>query len=64
VPKPEANAIMDKLMAKMKEVGYDKFNMGLPGNLITVALKHYVHKTPDGHFGGGVLPDNSDSFQK
>lgn len=63
VAKPQANAIMDKLLAKMKEVGYDKFNMGLPGNLITVALKDYVHKTPNAQFGGGVLPDNSDGFQ-
>lgn len=63
VPKPQANAIMDKLMAKMKAVGYDKFKMGLPGNLITVALKDYVHRLPDGRFGGGVLPDNSDGFQ-
>ena len=60
---PEANSIMDKLMAKMKSVGYDKFKMGLPGNLITVALKDYVHKAPDGHHGGGVLADNSDGFQ-
>ena len=50
VAKPQANAIMDKLMAKMKEVGYDKFKMGLPGNLITVALKDYVHKTADGRY--------------
>jgi hypothetical protein len=63
VPRHEANAIMNNLLAKMKEVGYDKFNMGLPGNLITVALKDYVHKDPDGHHGGGVLPDNSDGFQ-
>ncbi len=63
VSKEEANAIMDKLMAKMKEVGYDKFNMGLPGNLVTVALKDYVHRTPDGRYGGGVQPDNSDGFQ-
>lgn len=63
VPKPQANAIVDKLLAKMKEVGYDKFNMGLPGNLITVALKDYVHKTPDGRYGGGIKPDNSDGFQ-
>jgi hypothetical protein len=63
VEKPQANAIMDKLLAKMKEVGYDKFNMGLPGNLITVALDDYVHKAPDGRFGGGVLPDNSDGFE-
>jgi len=63
VPKPEANAIMDRLLAKMKEVGYDRFDMGLPGNLTTVALNDYVHKTPDGRFGGGVQPDNSDGFQ-
>jgi hypothetical protein len=63
VPKDEANAIMDKLMAKMKEVGYDKFNMGLPGNLITVALKDYVHKDADGKHGGGVRSDNADGFQ-
>jgi hypothetical protein len=63
VPKPQANAIMDRLMAKLQEVGYNKFNMGLPGNLITVALKDYVHKDADGRHGGGVLPDNSDGFQ-
>lgn len=63
VPRAQANSIMDKLLAKMKEVGYDKFNMGLPGNLITVPLKDYVHKTPDARFGGGVRPDNSDGFE-
>jgi hypothetical protein len=64
VPREQGNAIMDKLMAKMKEVGYTQFHMGLPGNLITVALKDYVHRTPDGHFGGGVREDNADGFQK
>ena len=64
VPPDKANAIMDKLMAKMKEVGYTQFHMGLPGNLITVPLKDYVHRTPDGHFGGGVRADNADGFQK
>ncbi len=63
VPKPQANAIVDKLLAKMKQVGYDKFNIGLPGNLSTVALKDYVHRTADGRYGGGRLPDNSDGFQ-
>jgi len=63
VPRPEANAIMDKLLVKMKEVGYDKFNMGLPGNLITVALKDYVHKDLNGKHGGGIRPDNTDGFQ-
>ena len=61
VTKSQANAIMNKLLAKMKEVGYDKFNMGLPGNLITVPLKDYVHKSLQ--VGGGVLPDNSDGFE-
>ncbi len=64
VPKDKANKIMDVLMAKMKEVGYTHFNMGLPGNLLTVALKDYVHKDPDGHHGGGVREDNSDGWQK
>jgi hypothetical protein len=43
--------------------GCDKFNMGLPGNLVTVALKDYVHKDPDGHHSGGVRADNADGFQ-
>jgi Bacterial alpha-L-rhamnosidase 6 hairpin glycosidase domain len=63
VPKAEANAIMDRLMAKMKEVGYDRFDMGLPGNLITVALKDCVDKRGNGRFGCGTQPDNSDGFQ-
>jgi Bacterial alpha-L-rhamnosidase 6 hairpin glycosidase domain len=63
VPKPQANSIMDKLLAKMKEVGFANFNLGLPGNLITVPLKDYVHRTPDARYGGGVLEDNSDGFQ-
>ena len=63
VPKPEADAIMDKLLAKMKQVGYDKFNMGLPGNLVSVALKDCVDKRGNGRFGCGSRPDNSDGFQ-
>jgi hypothetical protein len=63
VAKPQATAIMDKLMAKMKEVGYDKFNMGLPGNLITVALKDCVDNRGNGQYGCGARPDNSDGFQ-
>ncbi len=63
VPKREANVIMGKLLAKMKAVGYDKFNMGLPGNLIPVALKDYVDKSGGGQWGGGVRADNADGFQ-
>jgi hypothetical protein len=64
VEKPQADAIMDKLMTKMKEVGYDKFNMGLPGNLVSVAIGDCVDKRGKGRFGCGVQPDNSDGFQK
>jgi hypothetical protein len=64
VPRDKANAIMDTLMTKMKQVGYTNFHMGLPGNLITVSLKDYVHRTRDGRFGGGIRPDNADGFQK
>ena len=61
VPKDQANAIMDKLLAKMKEVGYTRFDLGLPGNLITVARKDYYEPNP--RFGGGAKEDNSDGFQ-
>jgi len=62
VPKDKANAIMDRLLAKMKEVGYTRFELGLPGNLIPVARKDYVDHNP--RFGGGNNEDNSDGFQR
>jgi Bacterial alpha-L-rhamnosidase 6 hairpin glycosidase domain len=61
VPKDKAGAIMDRLLAKMKEVGYTRFDLGLPGNLIPVPKKDYVHL--DVRFGGGQKEDNSDGFQ-
>jgi hypothetical protein len=61
VPKGEANAIMDRLLAKMKEAGYSRFDLGLPGNLIPVARKDYVDHNR--RFGGGAKEDNSDGFQ-
>jgi len=36
VPRDKANAIMDRLLAKMKDVGYTYFSYGLPGVLIRV----------------------------
>jgi len=62
VPKDKANTIMDRLLAKMKEVGYTRFDLGLPGNLIPVAKKDYVDHNP--RFGGGSKEDNSDGFQR
>ena len=37
VPREQANAIMDRLLAKMREVGYNRFDLGLPGNLVPIA---------------------------
>jgi hypothetical protein len=61
IERPQANAIMDKLMAKMKEVGYHNFSLGLPGNLVSVAPKDCVVKAV--RWGCGSQPDNSDGFQ-
>lgn len=61
VPREQANAIMDRLLAKIKEVGYTRFDLGLPGNLIPVARKDYVDHNP--RFGGGKRADNTDGFQ-
>lgn len=61
VPTDKANDIMDRLLAKMNEVGYTNFALGLPGNLIPVARKDYAHHNP--RFGGGKKEDGSDAFQ-
>jgi hypothetical protein len=61
VPQDKANAIMDRLLEKMKAVGYTRFDLGLPGNLIPVARKDYAHL--ERRWGGGEKEDNSDGFQ-
>jgi hexosaminidase len=61
VPKDKANGIMDRLLAKMKEVGYTNFELGLPGNLVSVARNDYVDLRV--RFGGGARADNADGFQ-
>ena len=45
VPADRAGPIMDRLLAKMKEVGFNRFDLGLPGNLVAIPLKDY--KTPE-----------------
>ena len=47
VPPDKANPIMDRLLAKMKEVGYSRFEYGLPGVLIPVRPEDYVWGTRD-----------------
>ncbi|HEX3627207.1 MAG TPA: family 20 glycosylhydrolase [Verrucomicrobiae bacterium] len=61
VPTDKANDIMDRLLAKMNEVGYTNFELGLPGNLVSVARKDYVDLRV--RFGGGKTEENSDGFQ-
>ena len=61
VPKDKGNEIMDRLLIKMKEVGYTNFALGLPGNLIPVARKDYVDQRH--RFGGSTNADGYDGFQ-
>ncbi len=61
VPTDKANDIMDRLLAKLNQVGYTNFTLGLPGNLIPVARKDYVDLRL--RVGGGTRADNSDGFQ-
>ena len=61
VPKDKANAIMDRLMAKIKEVGFTRFDLGLPGNLVPVPMKDY--RELRARFGGGTKEDGSEGFQ-
>ena len=61
VPKDKANQIMDRLLAKMKEVGYTHFEYGLPGNLIPIRREDYVDH--EKRYGGPEKADGSDGFE-
>jgi hypothetical protein len=61
VPPDKANQIMDRLLAKMKEVRYTSFQYGLPGNLVPVRREDYAHHILSS--GGGEKEDGSDGFQ-
>lgn len=59
-----ANSVMDKMLAKLREVGYGRFDIGLPGNLVPVKRGDYVcHDTPPEVHGVPRLEDGSDGFQ-
>lgn len=57
----QGRAIWDKLLAKMREVGYSRFDLGLPGNLIPIRREDYVDLNP--RYGGPSKKDGSDGFQ-
>ena len=42
IPSDKANAIMDRLLAKMAHVEYTPFQYGLPGNLIPIGKDDYL----------------------
>lgn len=59
-----ANAVMDRLLAKMEEVGYTRFDVGLPGNLVPIKKGDYAQGgSPPQRFGEPHLDDGSDGFQ-
>ena len=61
IPRDKANLIMDRMLAKMKEVGYTHFDYGLPGNLIPIRQEDYMVHNP--RWGGPEKKDGSDGFQ-
>ena len=61
VPTELGNTIYDRLLAKMKDVGYSNFELGLPGNLVPIRREDYVDLDP--RFGGPRKEDGSDGFQ-
>ncbi len=42
--KDKANGLLDAILAKLDEVGYDRFDLGLPGNLINVPKEDYYEE--------------------
>jgi hypothetical protein len=62
VPPDQAGPILDRLMANLKAVGFQRFDLGLPGNLLPVPLKDYRwHEKAC--CGGGEKADGSEGFQ-
>jgi Bacterial alpha-L-rhamnosidase 6 hairpin glycosidase domain len=57
----QGHRAMNAILAKMDDVGYRNFSLGLPGNLVSIPHADYVDHDPD--WGGGKLPDGSDGFQ-
>lgn len=58
VPDDQANAIADRIEAKMREVGYASFHLGLPGNLVPIPKNDYGV----GCLGSPQQDDGADTF--
>jgi hypothetical protein len=61
VPPKLGNEIYDRLLAKMKEVGYTNFEHGIPGDLIPIRREDWEDFNPNG--GAPSKADGSDGFQ-
>ncbi|MCX6877469.1 MAG: hypothetical protein NTW21_27220 [Verrucomicrobia bacterium] len=57
VPEPEANKILDRLQAKFKEVGFHRFDLGMPNCLINIPSSDYaVDNKFQQYLNGGAAP--------
>ncbi len=61
VPRERAGGIMDRLLGKMREAGFTRFELGLPGNLVPIRREDYVHL--EKRWGGPEKEDGSDAFE-
>jgi len=59
VPDGLANKIVDRIEAKMKEVGYTRFDLGLPGPLVVIPKNDYG----PGTLGSPKRDDGTDTWQ-
>jgi hypothetical protein len=57
----QSRQAMNGILAKMKNVGYTDFSLGLPGNLVPIRRADYVDLDP--RYGGPAREDGSDGFQ-
>lgn len=59
VPDDQASRIVDNIEAKIKEVGFSRFDLGLPGPLVPIQKNDYGR----GALGSPQKDDGSDAFQ-
>lgn len=62
VSREQGNLIMDNILAKIDDVGFNNFELGLPGNLIPVKKADYTHHDP--RWGGSTSDELNDGWQK
>lgn len=56
-----AHALLDRLLWKMNEVGFNRFDLGLPGNLVPIRREDYTDRRR--RYGGPEREDGADAFQ-